>query len=285
LGSLTYIRAETEEEALSFLADGGGTILAGGTYLVSLLRQGRMQAGRMVDIARISSLRRVDEDEERVYVGSGVTFAQLARSPLIQRNGQPLSQAAHQLGSVQIRNVATLGGHVASRFPAGDGLIALVSLGAQVRIRSPGGTSQIALSKFLESKPGQMATETDELIVGVEFAKLPPGARYSFHKLGRREAFSFSELSLCMLLVINPSGTIEGAAVAVGAVGPYPFRLERTERLLVGSRPASQLVEETIEEISREVIYCLGKDFSATYKHQALRGLAREALGHCFDVN
>jgi CO/xanthine dehydrogenase FAD-binding subunit len=143
----------------------------------------------------------------------------------------------------------------------------------------------MALSKFLESKPGQMVTEADELIMGVGFAKLPSGARCSFLKLGRREAFSFSELSLCMLLVINFSGTIERAAVAVGAVGPHPFRLETTERLLVGTRPTSQLVEETIEEISKEVTHCLGKEFSATYKHQALRGLAGEALGHCFEVN
>lgn len=285
MGSLNYIRAETEEEALSSLADGGGEILAGGTYLVSLLRQGRLQAGRMVDIARISSLRRVDEDAERISVGSGVTFAELVRSPLIQRSGQPLSQAAHQLGSVQIRNAATLGGHVACRFPAGDGLVALVALGTQIKIRSPRGTSQMALSKFLETKPGQMATEADELIVGVEFAKLPPGARHSFLKLGRREAFSFSELSLCMLSVMTLSGTIERAAVAVGAAGPHPFRLERTERLLVGSRPTSQLVGETIEEISKEVTHRLGKEFSTTYKHQALRGFAREALGHCFEVN
>jgi CO/xanthine dehydrogenase FAD-binding subunit len=285
VGSFDYIRAESEEEALSSLADGEGRILAGGTYLVSLLRLGRLQARRLIDIARISSMGRLDEDEERIFVGGGVTFAQLARSSLIQRSGQLLFQAAHQVGSIQIRNVATVGGHVASRIPSGDGLLALVALGAQIKVRSSRRRSQMSLSKFLEAQPNQRTPEADEMIVGVEFLKPPPGTRHSFLKLGRREAFSISQLSLCMMLTMNVSGTIEQTAMAVGAAGPHPFRLEETERLLVGVRPTSQLVEETAEKMRGEVADHLGKEFSVTYKDQALRGFAREALSHCFNLN
>jgi len=285
MGGFDYIRAETLEGALNSLADGGGMILAGGTCLVPLLRQGRLQARRLVDIARISSMGRVDEDGERVFVGGGVTFAQLARSSLIRQNSPLLSQAAHQVGSIQIRNAATVGGHVASRIPSGDGLLALVALGSQINIRSPRGTSRMALSKFLQAPPDRRAPEADELIVGVEFLKPPPGTRQRFLKLGRREAFSLSQLSLCMMVAMSPSGTIGHAAIAVGAIGPYPFRLEDTERVLVGACPTSQLVEETVEELSSAVAHHLGKEFSATYKYQALRGFAREALSHCFEVN
>jgi CO/xanthine dehydrogenase FAD-binding subunit len=143
----------------------------------------------------------------------------------------------------------------------------------------------MALSEFLQVEPGQRAPEAHELIVGVEFLKPSPGTRHRFLKLGRREAFRFSQLSLCMMVGMNLSGTIAHAAIAVGAVGPYAFRLRDTERLLVEAHPTDPLIEETVEEMSREVSRHLGKAFTATYKGQALRGLAREALSHCFRAN
>lgn len=284
MGSFDYICAESVEEAVSHLADGEGKVLAGGTNLVPLLRRGPLQSRRLVDINRIRAIRILGEDAGRITVGAGVTFAQLAISPLVQSRGQPLSEAALQVGSSQIRNVATLGGHIASGFPAADGVVALLALGATLQIRSSRGTSRMGLSRFLETKPGHVALEADELIVAVEFSEPPPATRSMFLKLGHRKAFSFSRVSLCMLLALSPSGSIEQAAIAVGAAGPYPFRLASAEGLLVGPHPTPQLVDEAIEVIGRDVAHKLGKDFSAAYKRQAICGLAREALDHCLDV-
>ena len=282
MGSFDYVRPENLEEAIEYLADGEGKVLAGGTDLILHLRQGKLRPRRIVDINRIPVLHSWHEDDGRITLGAGITFAELGISPIVLRHGRPLAQAALQVGSPQIRNVATLGGNIANGSPAADGVVPLLALGTQLLIRSPRGTSIVELSSLMETEQGKVALDADQLIVWMEFPKLPPNTRSIYLKLGRRNEVTLARLSLCVLALVSPEGTIERAAISVGAVGPHPFRLASAERLLLGAHPTPELIKETVDEISREVACHLGNRPSAPYKGYAIRGLAREALGYCF---
>lgn len=282
MGHFDYVRPESLDEALSYLADGEGKVIAGGTDLLFLLKDGKLQPRRLVGLHRIPALRVAQEDVQRITLGGGITFADLATSPLVHNYAWPLAQAALQMGCPQIRNVATLGGNIANGSPAADGVVPLLALGACLLIHHPRGNVKVELSALLESKAGQAVVNSDEIIAGIEFPKPPPGARGVFIKLGRRNAKNIARLSLCTILKVDPLGGIEGAAIAVGAAGPYPLRLAGAERLLVGSERTPQLIEEVAEEISRELAKNLGTRASTPYKCYAIRGLAREALEHCF---
>jgi carbon-monoxide dehydrogenase medium subunit len=281
VGSFDYFRPENLEEAMEYLADGEGKVLAGGTDLILHLKQGRLRPRRIVNINRISVLRNFHEDDRQITLGAGITFSELAISPIILRHAPPLAQAALQVGSPQIRNVATIGGNIANGSPAADGVVPLLALGAQVFIQSPRGISKVELPSFMGMERDKVALDADQLIVGMELPKLDLGTRSIYLKLGRRNAVNIAQLSLCALVLVSAKGTIERAAISVGAAGPHPFRLSLAESLLVGVHPSTELIQEIVEEIGREVSRHLGNRASAYYKSYAIRGLAREALEYC----
>ena len=284
MSSFDYFQAASVEEAAQALKDGEGKILAGGTDLVVQLKQGKVHPRRVIDITRIPPLRRLKEENGQIVLGAGVTFQELITSSLIQQGSFPLVQMASQMGSLQIRNVATLGGNMANGSPSADSLVPLLAFGTTVTLQSTRGSRETALSALLEAPPGRVSLPPDEIIVEIRFPRPAPNARSIFLKLGRRNALNIARLSLCAILTLDSNRRIATAAVAVGSASPHPVRVSTAEKLLNGSPMNPQLLEEGVEEISRSVARSLGKRASAPYKSLAIRGLAREALEYCFNL-
>lgn len=284
MSSFDYFQAASVEEAAQALKDGEGKILAGGTDLVVQLKQGKVHPRRVIDITRIPPLRRLKEENGQIVLGAGVTFQELITSSLIQQGSFPLVQMASQMGSLQIRNVATLGGNMANGSPSADSLVPLLAFGTTVTLQSTRGSRETALSALLEAPPGRVSLPPDEIIVEIRFPRPAPNARSIFLKLGRRNALNIARLSLCAILTLDSNRRIATAAVAVGSASPHPVRVSTAEKLLNGSPMSPQLLEEGVEEISRSVARSLGKRASAPYKSLAIRGLAREALEYCFNL-
>ena len=284
MSSFDYFQAASVEEAAQALKDGEGKILAGGTDLVVQLKQGKVHPRRVIDITRIPPLRRLKEENGQIVLGAGVTFQELITSSLIQQGSFPLVQMASQMGSLQIRNVATLGGNMANGSPSADSLVPLLAFGTTVTLQSTRGSRETALSALLEAPPGRVSLPPDEIIVEIRFPRPAPNARSTFLKLGRRNALNIARLSLCAILTLDSNRRIATAAVTVGSASPHPVRVSTAEKLLNGSPMNPQLLEEGVEEISRSVARSLGKRASAPYKSLAIRGLAREALEYCFNL-
>jgi nicotinate dehydrogenase FAD-subunit len=285
LTDFDYVRADTLEEALVHLADGKGKVLAGGTDLIVLLRQGGVQPSRLVDISRIDSFRVMGQQGGKITIGAGVTFGELARSPMVQKYAEILAQSACKMGSPQIRSVATLGGNIANGSPAADGVVPLLILDAELVVWNSRGTAVKKMSTLLEGQPDKPALRNDEIIEKIEFPEPPPASKGIFLKLGRRNAVNISRLSFSALIRKTSSGTIKHAALAIGAAGPFPFRVGRLEKMLIGAYPTPEVLEEAVENISRSVGESLGDRSSAPYKCQAIKGLAREGLAYCFGLS
>jgi CO/xanthine dehydrogenase FAD-binding subunit len=284
LSSFDYIRAVSLEEAAHALKDGDGKILAGGTDLIVQLKQGKVRPRRVIDVTRIPALRRLKEENGNIVFGAGVTFRELIASPLVHHSAFPLVQMASQMGSLQIRNMATLGGNMANGSPSADSLVPLLALETTVRLQSIRGNREITLLALLEAPPGRTALPSDEVIVEIRFPRPASNARSIFLKLGRRNAVNIARLSLCAILTFGPDRKIGTAAIAVGSASPHPVRIATAEKLLSGSALGPQLLEEAVEEITRDVAQSLGNRASAPYKSLAIRGLSREALEYCFNL-
>lgn len=109
-------------------------LLAGGTDLVIAMRRGECRPDLIVDLSRVRGLGEVQRDGDVLRVGALATFSRLQADPLVRQHAPCLAEAAAHVGSVQIRNVATLGGNVANASPCGDGITALVALDTHVSI-------------------------------------------------------------------------------------------------------------------------------------------------------
>ncbi len=136
-----YERPHSLLEAHAILAaDPSAVPLAGGTDLIIGLRDGSIRPDRVVDLKRVAELDdRIEIRGDRLVIGALAVMEDIANHPRIRRDFTALAEAAAYVGSVQIRNRATLPGNICNASPAADTLPALLVYGALVACSGPDG--------------------------------------------------------------------------------------------------------------------------------------------------
>jgi carbon-monoxide dehydrogenase medium subunit len=215
-----YARPATLAEALAILdAQGpGARVLAGGTDLLIRLRDGSLRPAVVVDVKRIPELAPgIGLDGGTVRIGAATTMAELAASPLVRRHFPALAEAAAVVGSVQIRNRATLGGNLANASPAADTAPALLVHGATVLAAGPAGTRRIALDAFFV-RSGVTTLAPGELLAAIELPVPGSPVASAHERRTRRRGHDLAAVTLCC--GVDAAGVTR---VAYGSVGPRPL--------------------------------------------------------------
>jgi carbon-monoxide dehydrogenase medium subunit len=209
-------------------------------------------------------------------IGATTTMAALENSSVIRvLAGGILARAACACGSVQIRNMATLGGNLANGSPAADTAAPLLALDAEVVLADARGRRRIPLTEFYSS-----LRRTRALIVEVAIPALPRGGRWSFQKLGRTEN-DISLVNVAAGLQLDSQGRVKWAHLALGAVAPTPIRAVSAEKLLLGRKVDQSILTEVCDEVAREVRPITDARASAEYRREMCRVLVRRALEEC----
>ncbi|MBU1741503.1 MAG: FAD binding domain-containing protein [Proteobacteria bacterium] len=271
-----YHRPPSLTDALDLLARPGppARVIAGGTDLMVERRaaKARGEASKitLVDLADLPELSGVREDDGDLIIGAAVTFSQCQSDPLVNKYIPLLAEAARTVGSVQIRNVGTLGGNVANQSPAADGLAALVALGAVARVASASGERQLPVGDVGdESKNGNLAP--DEVIVSFRVQKPPCPAGNTFLKVIRRQAGGIARFSVSVQLAPAPDGrTIRSVALGLGAVFGRPRRLASIEKWLLDQPVEAGVFIEAGRRATDEMLAVSGARPSMVYKEPAL---------------
>jgi CO/xanthine dehydrogenase FAD-binding subunit len=250
-----YHQPLTIPEALDMLAryDGKARIIAGGTDVIPLLRQGDLQAEALIDITRLPQMNDVRAEGGSICLGGLVTHAQVCSSALIRERAGFLAEAAATVGSPQIRNVATVAGNLISGQPAADTSIPLLALNATVKIVSRAGEREIPLTQFFLGQ-GQTALDcTREIMTQIRFPALRKNQGGCFLRLGMRKALALPILVLATVVTIDPEKkTIKDAAIAIGPVAPTPFRALKTEAKLRGAPISGESLEMAAQSAFEE---------------------------------
>ena len=148
-----YIQPRDLAEAASVWAAYGASarLLAGGTDMMVALRHGAVQTDMVIDLKRVAELGgAITMAGDRLRVPATATMTAL-RDYLAKHGFYPaLQDAAAVVGSIQIRNRATLAGNICNASPAADTVPVLASLGALVEIQGPGGMRQRLVDKFIQ---------------------------------------------------------------------------------------------------------------------------------------
>ncbi len=269
-----FYRPGTVREALRLLQNGKNRarFVAGGTDLV-------VEADRstriLIDITR-AGLSYIRRRGQTCVIGATTTMATLEHSPAIRAlAGGILARAAATCGSVQIRNMATLGGNLANGSPAADTATPLLALDSKVVLADARGRRKIPLAAFYS---GSRKTKT--LIVEVAIPVPPRGARWSFQKLGRTED-DISLVNAAAGLQLDSKGRAKWVRIALGAVAPTPIRAVNAEKLLVGRKADEATLAEVFDEVEREVRPITDVRASAEYRREMCRVLVGRALQEC----
>jgi carbon-monoxide dehydrogenase medium subunit len=217
--TFAYARPATLAEAVALLEAHGpdARLLAGGTDLVIRLRDGTIRPTIVVDLKRIAELDpAIREHDGRLTIGATTVMTDIAADERVRRHFVALSEAAAVVGSVQIRNRATLAGNICNASPAADTAPSLLVYGADVVAAGPGGTRRIPTTEFFV-RSGQTTLERGELVTAIE---LPVPARRmgAVHmRRTRRRGHDLASVTLCC--GVDESGVTR---LAYGSVGPRP---------------------------------------------------------------
>ncbi len=236
-------RMEEEPEALFF---------AGGTDLFVRLRKEQEAPHALVGLERIAELQGVRQENNRLWIGAGMSHSRLIGDPQIRHHLPVLVRALESLGSPPIRNMGTLGGNICTASPAGDTLPPLYALDAEVELRSAGGKRVMPITAFITG-PGRTKLEKGEILAAVGVRTPVAYGTHRFEKIGQRKALACSVASLAALLRISAAGVIEAARLAWGSVGPTVVTAPEVEAALVGQRLTSGLLQEAAR-IARQAV-------------------------------
>ena len=240
-----YYRPQTLQEALDILSrhPGKARVIAGGTDLLLDLKNASKQVEYLVDIREIEGMTRIEEREGRLFIGACVTHSQLAASPLIRKMAAALAEGAATVGSVQVRNVSTVGGNIVNAQPAADTAVPLVALGASAAMVDTDGTKRVAAVEDLFAGPGRSKINSTKTIVTEFSFPASPPMLSAFDRIARRKSLSLPMLNLAVALQ-RENNAAKHIRIAAGPIGPTPQRLERVESILEGRMIESAILAE-----------------------------------------
>ncbi len=229
-GKLYFAPSTTEELAQVLAQRPQSRIVAGATDVgLWVTKQGR-DLGTIVNISAIDSLKQLTVEANAIHIGASVTVAR-AMEPFAEHY-PAMRQLFERFGSVQIRNLATIGGNVANGSPIGDTLPALVALDAKLIITSQSGSREISAEEFFidygvqDLKPGEFLSKV--------IVPLPVAQQYfRIYKLSKRYHQDISAVCGAFSIVRGQAGGIKSARVCFGGMAPTPRRAFNCERVIV----------------------------------------------------
>ena len=232
-----YIEPSSITEAVAILARHGdrARVLAGGTDVLTALKEGWERPEWIISLGRIPDLATIRYDErEGLRIGALATVRSVETSPVVRSHYPALSVAAGSLASVQIRNLATVAGNLCRAAPSADMAPILVALQAEVKLVGPAGERMVALGSFFIG-PGRTVLGRDELLTEIRVPPPSPGAGAAYLKHSPRRAMDLAVVGVAAAVALD--GPIyRDARIILGAVAPIPLRAQLAERALIGQK-------------------------------------------------
>jgi len=227
-----YNRAYSVEEVFKFIQPEASVptrILCGGTDLLLKLRLQEDSAVALVDISDISELIGIEKKMDGIKIGSVTKMADVEQTSLLGGALKILAFGASQVGSPQIRNLASVGGNLCNASPSADTAAPLLALDAEVELISFNGRRKLKLLDFFIG-PGKTALEKDEILSAIWIPNPPARSEGVYIKHSVRGAMELAMVGVAVVLWIENSSL--NGRIALSAVAPTPVRAFKAETLL-----------------------------------------------------
>jgi len=226
----------------------------------------------------------IRETNGNIEVGALTTIHSIETSPLVKQRYPFLSKAARMLGSVQVRNLGTLGGNICNASPSAETAPSLIALKSKVEIIGEKGLRVMPLEDFFVG-PGQSVLNSTELVTKFIIPPLPNNSAGAYLKHSPRKAMDTAIVGVgCVLSLDADKKKCIDSRIVLGAVAPIPLRATRAEAVISGKEITDQDIEGAGEEASKEAKPISDVRGSAEYRAEMVKlfvaRAVREALGH-----
>ncbi|MFQ5427251.1 MAG: FAD binding domain-containing protein [Gaiellales bacterium] len=272
----TFVNATSVDEALEALA-GGARVVAGGTDLVVLARQGKAPLPpSLVAVHRVEALRGVAATDAGLRLGALATHGELVGHPAIRGRLTALADACAVVGSHATRANGTIGGNLMNASPALDTGGPLVCLDATAELASTGGTRRVPVADLFVG-PGETCAAADELLTAVDIREPAAGTGSCYLRLEYRRAMEIAVVGATAVVTLD-GGRVTDARIAITALAPTIHRVAGAEALLVGSDGGSAASEAAGSAAAAEASPISDVRASAEYRRAMAAVITRRAI-------
>lgn len=244
-------------------------IISGATDTALRQTKKRELLPEILDISDIPELLYFIEEEHFYKFGSGLNLEQLKLYTLEKLPA--LNKMLQIFGSLQIRNLATIGGNIGSASPIGDTLPLLFAYKASIKLQSLTTERIIQIEDFIK---GYRLTDirADELITEIQIPKPNPGIIIRSYKVSKRKDLDISTVSGGFSLLLT-RGNVEEIILAYGGMAAQPKRAIETEKFLIGKPWTRPIVEQAMLIIEHEFSPLSDARAEADYRNLVARNL------------
>jgi CO/xanthine dehydrogenase FAD-binding subunit len=257
----------------------GGRFLAGGTDLVIAMKEKGLVPKYVVDLKKIAGLSGIRENSDgSISIGALTTMRDVEVSPLIKRKYPFLAQSAAEVGSIQIRNRATVGGNMANATPSADVAPALIALTASAKIAGESGERILPLEEFFLG-PGQTVMGADEILTEVTIPKTSAQLVGEYIKFSPREMMDLAYVGVAVVYNIgNQDRKCSEMRIVLGAVAPTPIRAKKAEAILEGQTLSEALAEKAGAIAAEEAKPISDVRSTADYRRAMVGAMTKRAI-------
>lgn len=274
-----YYAPTTLAETAAILArfDGQAKILAGGTDLLVEIKENIRRPAGVVNIKKIPGLNGLSyNNTSGLTIGALTTVRAVETSPLVQQRYAGLAQAARELGSIQVRNRATVAGNICRASPSADTPPPLIADDASVTIFNPAGERTVPLAQFFIG-PGQTVLAPNEILLAITAPPPPPHTGKAYLKHGRRRAMELATVGVAVSLTLE-GDVCRQIRIVLGAVAPTPIRATEAEALLSDAPLDDIRIEQAARAAMAEARPISDVRASADYRRDMVGVLTRRAI-------
>lgn len=267
------------EECLRTLAERGpdARVVAGGTDLLVQLKNGMLRTGCVVDLSGVSQLRQLARaNGSGLRIGAAVTARTLERDPGVKAAYPAIAESGALVGSVQVRNLATLGGNLCNAAPSADMAPPLLALDAEAVIAGPKGTRRVPFASFFLGVR-RTVLQPGELLVEIAVPDPGPHSGGNYRRHTPRRELDIAVVGVASQLTLS-KGVCAKARIALAAVAPTPVRATAAERLLEGHPVTPELIERAAGAAVEAAHPISDQRGSADFRRHLVQVLTRRTL-------
>jgi len=252
--------------------------LAGGTDLLVRIRTGGANPQRIIslrDIPDLSGIRPLPDGG--VAIGAMTPIRALETSTPILKEYVAIAEAAGKIGSLQVRNRATLGGNLCNAAPSADMAPPLMAYGATAIITDGLHDHAVPLEDFFRG-PGQTVIERGELLTEIHIPA-PQNPCFAIYLKACRSRMDIALVGVGLVVIFDPdAGVCRDMRLALGAVAPTPICVTGVKEIAVGARLNDTVIERVTQAADEAASPISDVRSSAAYRRILIEALTREAL-------
>ncbi len=246
-----YFLPAALESALSIRELYPDAVITCGATDVALRQTKKMEHLPLIlDVSAIRELKVYHETDKDITFGAGLSLE--AIKSLSKGSLQALFNMLVVFGSLQIRNMATLGGNIASASPIGDTLPLLFVYGAVVNLAASGGRERsVPVEQFIKGYR-QTDLKPGEIITSVTIPKPPSKIHIESYKVSRRKDLDISTVSAAFALQLDDENRVKQVSIVYGGMAARTQRAAAVEAFLQRKPWQYDVVKQAMEQVEQE---------------------------------